>query len=225
MDNGFAAVTYVLRDSEASLRSRDSLGNDVLMRPGGLLWMRAGCGVAHEHLPANIGKEVSCLQLCVHLGSRHGRALPSVARLEPEQVPEWRNTSGDCARIVAGSYAGQAAPAMHAPTFTLLDVRLQSAFYFDVAGGHNTLVYVVRGFAFAMTDGQTRRLESGQAFVTHNSRGNAMLQLLGSAQLLILDGAVEPHAVRKADDAAPADVRHIGPPSRTAPRSETATAA
>jgi redox-sensitive bicupin YhaK (pirin superfamily) len=205
LDLGFAAITYVLRDSDASLRSRDSLGNDVLMRPGGLLWMRAGCGVAHEHLPAEIGKQVSCLQLCVKVGHRFAHALPAVVRLEPEQVPEWWGRSGDCVHVAAGAYAGHAPPVLYAPSFTLLDVRLRSAVYFDLLANHTALVYVVSGFALAMLDGQTRRLESGQAFAAHNQRGNALLQVLGSAHLLILDAAAQPGKTEHCDDHCCAD--------------------
>src|SRR5208337_4600014 len=50
---GFSAVTYVLEDSKAALRSRDSLGDDVVVGPGGIVWTEAGRGVMHEELPAS----------------------------------------------------------------------------------------------------------------------------------------------------------------------------
>ena len=43
---GFSAVTYVLEDSEGKLRSRDSLGNDLVTGPGGIVWTQAGSGAA-----------------------------------------------------------------------------------------------------------------------------------------------------------------------------------
>src|SRR5579871_6953340 len=49
---GFSAVTYVFEDSRGDLRSRDSLGNDFVTGPGGVVWTQAGRGVIHEELPA-----------------------------------------------------------------------------------------------------------------------------------------------------------------------------
>jgi hypothetical protein len=35
-----------LEDSEGKLRSRDSLGNDLVTGPGGIVWTQAGSGAA-----------------------------------------------------------------------------------------------------------------------------------------------------------------------------------
>lgn len=202
---GLSAMTYVLRDSEVGLRSRDSLGNDILMRPGGLVWMQAGCGVVHEHRPAEIGRELRCLHLCVNHNPSTAHAGPAVSRLEPEQVPEWWGRSGDCVRIAAGSYAGHAPVEAQASPFNLLDVRLRCVVYLDIGPGHNALVYVLGGFVLGLTEGHTRRLESGQAFVVHNPRGNALLQLVGSAHLLILEGNAASSSIRKPREETAAD--------------------
>src|SRR5687767_12551492 len=52
---GFATLNYVFEDSPGNLRSRDSLGNDLVTRPGGLVWTQAGSGIVHEELPADAG--------------------------------------------------------------------------------------------------------------------------------------------------------------------------
>ena len=56
---GFSAVTYVFEDSPGSLRSRDSLGDDLVVDPGGLVWTLAGSGVLHEEIPAEPGPRAS----------------------------------------------------------------------------------------------------------------------------------------------------------------------
>lgn len=45
---GFSAVTYVFEDSQAGLRGRTSLGNDLVIGPGGIVWTQAGSGVIVE---------------------------------------------------------------------------------------------------------------------------------------------------------------------------------
>jgi pirin-like protein len=56
---GFSAVTYVLEDSQRGLRSRTSLGNDIVVGPGGIVWTQAGRGVIHEEAPADADREQS----------------------------------------------------------------------------------------------------------------------------------------------------------------------
>lgn len=186
-----SAATYVLEDSRGSLRSRDSLGNDVVMRPGGLVWMQGGCGVMHEHLPAEAGQELHGLHVCINPNGMNRQATPAVSRLEPEQVPVWRDSSGDRVRVVAGSFAGIDSPFMPTKTFTLLDIQLRSAVYFDVRECHSALVYVLAGMARVFADGNSRLLEPTQAVAIHNPRGSALLQIIGCGHLLILSDAVE----------------------------------
>jgi redox-sensitive bicupin YhaK (pirin superfamily) len=198
-----SAITYVLGDSDIGMRTRDASGRDILTRPGGLVWLPSGHGVEHQHLPAEFGRELRCLQLRVH-----PEILPPgpnrVWTIEPEEVPEWQSSTGDRIRIVAGSYAGLSAQGSHQAGINFLDVRLRCAVYFDVAPGHNALVYLISGFVLALTEGHTLRLESGQAFALHNPRGNALLQLVGSGQLLILDGLATSDAVGRRNDASSA---------------------
>lgn len=201
LTTGLSAITYVLGDSDVGLRTRDSTGREILMPPGGLVWLQARDGVEHEHLPAEFGRELKCLQLRVKPEAVPAGHDPSVSRIEPEQVPEWRSTAGDCVRIVAGSYAGRSSQALHPGALNFLDVRLRCAVYFDVGPGHNALVYILSGFVLALTEGHTLRLESGQAFVLHNPRGNALLQLVGAGQVLILDGLATSDAMAQRNGA------------------------
>jgi redox-sensitive bicupin YhaK (pirin superfamily) len=202
LEPGLSSVTYVLRNSQAGMRSRDSLGNDLVMRPGGLVWTQGRCGIAHEHLPAEFGRELSCLQLHVHPGFTRTGPVHLVHRVEPEQVPEWRSGSGDCVRVVAGTYGGHASPMAQTHAFTLLDVNLRSGVYFDVAAGHGTVVYVLAGFALALTGSHLVRLEPGQAFALHNPRGNGLLQLVGSGHVLVIDAPAASSTLRQGSEGA-----------------------
>jgi redox-sensitive bicupin YhaK (pirin superfamily) len=185
---GASALTYVLRDSDTPLRLRDSLGHDLQMRPGGLLWMRAGSGVAHEHLPVDAGQRLHCLHLCLDHRSVSTPDGAAVSRLEPDAVPEWAGSSGDCVRVLSGAYGALASPQTHLRAFTLLDVHLRSTVYLDVHEGHAALAYLLSGCAHAVTREQVRRLSPAQACVLHNVGGNSFLQLVGYGQVLILSG-------------------------------------
>jgi redox-sensitive bicupin YhaK (pirin superfamily) len=186
---GFSTVNYLFEDSHGNLRSRDSLGNDFETRPGGLVWTQTGSGLVHEELPAEPGREVHGLQLNINLGSKHKLISPAVLRLEPELVPRWRNDAGDRVRVVVGSFAGLTSPLTPVEPFSLFDIRLQSAVMFGLPQAHNALVYVLSGVAQVIANGHARRLESSQAVAFQGIREPALVQLVGSAHVLVLSGA------------------------------------
>src|SRR5271166_989425 len=73
---GFSAVTYVFEDLKSGLRSRDSLGNDVIVGPGGIVWTETGSGVMHEEQPANPDGELHGLQIFVNLSAKNKLTSP-----------------------------------------------------------------------------------------------------------------------------------------------------
>jgi redox-sensitive bicupin YhaK (pirin superfamily) len=189
LEPGACAATYVLQDSMGSLRSRDSLGNDIVTRPGGLLWTQSGGGVMHEHLPAEIGRELHGLHCCINLGTRNSQMGAAVFRLDPERIPEWRDSSGDRVRVVAGSFEGLMSPLMPASPLTFLDVYLRSSVYIGLRENHTALVYVLSGIARVFVDTRTQPLEATEAIAIQCGSSSSLLQIIGSAHLLILSGA------------------------------------
>lgn len=78
---GFSAVAYVFEDSQSGLRSRDSLGDDVVIGPAGIVWTQAGSGVIHHEIPASDG-DLHVLQLFVNLSAKNKLIAPQM--LKPE---------------------------------------------------------------------------------------------------------------------------------------------
>lgn len=67
---GFSQITNVFPDSPGGNRSRDSLGNDIVVGPGGIVWMQAGSGMLHQEMPADSSRELHGLQVFVNLSQR-----------------------------------------------------------------------------------------------------------------------------------------------------------
>ena len=185
---GCSSVSYLFEDSCGSLRSRDSLGNDMTTRPGGLVWTQAGAGVVHEEIPAILGREVHGLQLCVNLSSSAKLSRPTVFHIEPEDVPLWRNDGGDRVRVVVGTFSGISSPLAPAEPLSLLDVRMRSAVQFELPAGHNAIVYLLSGIAQTVAIGHARRLESRQAVAFQGIGNSALIQLIGCAHLVVVMG-------------------------------------
>jgi redox-sensitive bicupin YhaK (pirin superfamily) len=84
---GLSAVTYVFEDSAGAIHNRDSLGHDLDVQPGEILWTQAGSGVVHDEYPAKHDASVHGLQLFVNLTARTNllrlKCFMAVRRLSP----------------------------------------------------------------------------------------------------------------------------------------------
>jgi|SRR5579885_1887128 len=188
---GFSAVTYVFEDSEGDLRSRDSLGNDLVTGPGGVVWTQAGRGVIHEEMPARSDRELHGLQIFVNLRSHNKLIPPSVFRLTKDQVPEWDTSTGNRVRVVAGSFESVSSPLQPAEPFTMLDAQLLHEIGFTLERGRNALIYVLDGAvlvragdrAEVVTAKHALGLGGGSGLVTVHTDPHAHIILLSGEQI------------------------------------------
>jgi len=185
---GFAAVTYVFEDSPGGLRSRDSLGNDVVTGPGGIVWTQTGSGLIHEELPADSQRELHGLQIFVNLSSKNRLAAPQMLRLESQQVPEWRSEDGDRVRVLVGSFQGISSALIPIEPFHLLDVELHGEISFDLPNAYNAVVYVVDGSVRVLADGRRQALSGGNAVALGGTGGTVSLAALHPTHLFVLSG-------------------------------------
>lgn len=185
---GFSAVTYVFEDSEGGLRSRDSLGNDIVMSPGGIVWTQAGRGVIHEELPALPDRALHGLQVFVNLSSKNKLTAPQVHQLAHSDVPEWRSDAGDRVRVVVGSFEGIVSPLVPAEPFTFLDVHLRRRIALDVENAHNVLMYVLRGSILVHADNREQKVPTEHAVALHGGSERVEIEAPQPAHLVILSG-------------------------------------
>ena len=184
---GFSAVTYLFEDSRGSARSRDSLGNDIVVGPGGIVWTQAGRGVVHHELPVEPGKPLHGVQIFVNLSAVHKTIAPAVWWLDGRDVPKWQNGLGDQVRVVVGRYGEVASPLVPAEPFTLLDVELRKAVDLPLMADQFGLCYASSGTVRLQAGDASVVLQAGQAAAV---RGGGFLQALGhpGGRLLVLAG-------------------------------------
>jgi len=107
---GLQTVTWPLA---GEIRHRDSLGSDVVVRPGQLNLMTAGHGVSHSELSLGTGPLLHGVQLWVALPAGEADRPPSFAQHLDLPV-----VTGDglAATVLVGALGGQASPAhVHTP--------------------------------------------------------------------------------------------------------------
>lgn len=185
---GFSAVTYVWEDSATGLRSADSLGHDVQVGPGGIVWTQAGRGVLHQEAPAVSGGELLGVQFFVNLSSAHKLSVPQTLWLDAAQVPVWSDDEGNSVRVVVGTHGDLVSSLEPAEPFTLLDIDLHSQLELEVRPPQRGLVYARSGPMRLTTPGGTTVLQSRQAATVWGS-GKLHLAAASRARVLYLAGA------------------------------------
>jgi len=107
---GLSTVTYLF---EGAIEHRDSLGTDIVIRPGAVNWMTAGHGIVHsERTPTperEAGQRMHGLQTWVALPKTHEDVSPAFEHHPAETLPEL-DYRGARIRILAGEAFGQASP-------------------------------------------------------------------------------------------------------------------
>jgi len=186
---GFSAVSYLFEDSETDLRTRDSLGNDVLTGPGGMVWTQAGSGLVHEEMAAKPDGDMHMVQMFVNLPRAGKLAPPRVFHLDRDEVPEWRSGAGDRVRVLVGSFGGESSRLVPAQPFRFLHAWLHGEISVDLPDGQNTVAYVMSGSVAIRADGDERRLAARQAVAMAGDGAGITVAAIEPAQVLVLGGA------------------------------------
>lgn len=190
---GFSAVSYLFQDSAGALRNRDSLGHDLVVEPGGLVWTQTGSGVIHEEFPAENGREVHGLQLFVNLGSRYKSLAPQVFHIASPKVPALEDDAGNRIRVLSGQI-GSAEPLISpispAEPFDFLDASLSGQWIYRVPRDRNVLVYVLAGEVLVAAGGGSRSLAAHQAVGIRGQEDGLNLRFDAAtpSHLLVLSG-------------------------------------
>jgi hypothetical protein len=107
---GFSAVSFVFEDSPGALRNRDSLGHDLIVQPGELLWTQAGSGVIHDEFPATRGAPIHGLHLFVNLSSKNKHIEPRMLHATIGAIPVSTDEAGNRTRVLTGSSGATVRP-------------------------------------------------------------------------------------------------------------------
>jgi len=184
---GFSAITYVFEDSPSALRSRDSLGHDLTIHPGGIVWLQAARGAMHEETPAEGGRTLNGAQIYVNLRAKNKFAAPQTFWLESGDIPEVRTDGSNRVRVLVGSYGGVSSNIVPVEPFTLLDAHLQKEMSFALQDDRNAVVYVRAGSVLIRGGGREQPVTHGTALALSGT-GEVKFNAVRPAQMLLLSG-------------------------------------
>ena len=123
---GLATVTYLFT---GEIIHKDSLGNDLPIRPGAVNWMTAGSGIAHSERSdagtRDTTRELFGIQSWVALPARSEEADPGFVHYGADEMPEITG-EGKTVKLVAGEMFGQTSPVAVASPTLYADVLLEA---------------------------------------------------------------------------------------------------
>ncbi|TDE10216.1 pirin family protein [Dyadobacter psychrotolerans] len=107
---GLSTLTYLF---EGAIMHKDTLGNNIEIKPGQVNWMTAGKGIVHsERTPEYLrhsDKKLHGLQIWVALPRELEEMEPDFFHAETDQIPEWQQ-DGVNYKLIAGSAFDQNSP-------------------------------------------------------------------------------------------------------------------
>ncbi len=143
---GLSTVTYLF---DGEIKHRDSLGTELVIRPGDINLMTAGRGIVHsERTPENLrgnSLSMSGLQTWLALPDDKEEIEPAFAHTGQEMMP-LIESDGASGRVVIGSFEGLASPVSTFTDTLYVDLRLEPGARFPFAADHEErALYILSG--------------------------------------------------------------------------------
>ncbi|MBX5135389.1 pirin family protein [Rhizobium lentis] len=163
LHKGISAVTAIFEDSQGAFLNRDTLRNNVALKPGDLYWLAAASGAVHEEKPEEGGR-THALQIFVDLPERLKREPARALHVEALSMPVIE-TPDFRIRVVLGR-SGHVAGAQGTPEeMTMLDGFLHSGGQFShlMPEGRGAWIYAVSGTITLKAASESRDLTAGTA--------------------------------------------------------------
>lgn len=142
---GLATVTYLYG---GAIRHRDSLGTELVIRPGAVNWMTAGKGIVHsEHSVRDANSQaIEGIQTWVALPLEHEETEPAFEHYDAQSIPEVSGTNYTL-RLIAGTLLGKNSPVRTRSPLFYADLAASGAteLEIDFPAGQEAALYVSQG--------------------------------------------------------------------------------
>lgn len=144
---GLATLTYLL---SGEMLHRDSLGNELVIRPREVNWMTAGSGIVHSERASVAlgqgGQTLEGIQLWIALPKREEERPASFVHIDRAQLPVLEVGKATWT-LIAGEYRGQKSPVpVYSPLFYLESI-VPSGYQteFALSPTHEGALYIAKG--------------------------------------------------------------------------------
>lgn len=148
---GLSTLTYLF---DGAIVHRDSIGNNIEIRPGAVNWMTAGKGVVHsERTPdrlRGVKKVLHGLQIWVALPKHLETCDPTFFHISKDEIPAWTEGGLEFKLIAGAAFGKQSAVPVHSSLY-FIEIKSSSGTVVDLSNrlyGESAL-YILEGNVFA----------------------------------------------------------------------------
>jgi redox-sensitive bicupin YhaK (pirin superfamily) len=185
---GFEPVTFVF---SGEVEHRDSLGNESIIKSGGVQWITAGKGIVHsEKASANFqkkGGEFEIIQLWINLPKALKKTDPRYFGYDAEDIPFYLSDDKKTRlNIVAGNYKNMTGPVDSITSITAYTAYMDESSNLDLEfkESENVVFYVLNGHIRV----DNKDIKDKQLAIFNRDDKQINLHSLHKSKLLILAG-------------------------------------
>lgn len=188
---GFEPITLLFKGEQLH---RDSLGNEMVVKAGGVQWTTAGRGIIHAEAPTKAfvkkSGDLEGIQLWLNLPAKDKMMTPNYQHLEENQIPKLFSEDKKVQlNIIAGnqkSVFGLIKTQTAVNVFTA-NTTIGGKLAIDIPENHQSLIYLLDGEVL-VNDLEVLKKGENQ-MITFNQDGNTIqFEAKEASTLLILSG-------------------------------------
>ncbi|MFC4268801.1 pirin family protein [Polaribacter marinivivus] len=189
---GFEPITLLFKGEQFH---RDSLGNEMTVKAGGVQWTTAGRGIIHAEAPTKEfvkrGGDLEGIQLWLNLPAKYKMMTPNYQHLEDEQIPKLFSEDKKVQlNVVAGHQKeifGNITTQTEVNVFTAI-AQEKGKIEIDIPKHHKSLIYLLEGEI--VVNAKQVLKKGNHQMVTFNTDGDLIeFEATEKSTLLILSGA------------------------------------
>jgi redox-sensitive bicupin YhaK (pirin superfamily) len=189
---GFEPITLLFKGEQLH---RDSLGNEMVVKAGGVQWTTAGRGIIHAEAPTKEfvkkGGELEGIQLWLNLPAKDKMITPNYQHLEDKQIPKiFSDDKKVQLNIIAGHQKEQEGLIKTQTTVNVFTARAKEngTLEIEIPENHQSLIYLLEGEILVNTSEVLQKGEN--QMIIFNQDGNYIqFNAKKTSTILILSGA------------------------------------
>ncbi len=185
-----SALSYLFDDS-AAYHNKDSMGSDLSITPGSLLWTWAGSGVTHHEFPEQENASIHGLQLFLAIPPATRNLPPKSILIPVEQMPV-KEIDGVRVKVVLGEGADMVNPVETPEDITFLDLKITrgKTFQHQLPAGWNGTIYLLSGTLTVETPAENLVMNANDTIALGASGKSAKITLSAetNCHLLFISG-------------------------------------
>ena len=189
---GFEPITLLFKGEQFH---RDSLGNEMVVKAGGVQWTTAGRGIIHAEAPTkefvNKGGDLEGIQLWLNLPAKDKMITPNYQHLEDEEIPKIVSKDQKVQlNIIAGNQSDVYGKIL---TQTVVNVFTAKAkengqIEIEIPENHQSLIYLLDG-EILINDTAVLQKGAHQMVIFHQDGNTIKFKAQKESSILILSGA------------------------------------